>query len=89
MRQLRPTVTRAGTVALLPTMVMPAYRRSGSCRFGFRSSPLPITLDEFFAGGWDYEGILAADPSLVDPKFRQPNQFLAPRELRFTVKFQF
>jgi hypothetical protein len=50
---------------------------------------LPITLDEFFAGGWDYEGILAADPSLVDPKYRQANQFLAPRELRFTVKFQF
>ena len=50
---------------------------------------LPITLDEFFAGGWDYEGLLAADSSLVDPKFRQANQFQAARELRFTVKFEF
>jgi hypothetical protein len=30
-------------MARLPTMVIPAYRRSGSSRFGFRSSPAPTT----------------------------------------------
>lgn len=50
---------------------------------------LPITLDQFFNTGFDYEGILAGDPSLVDPKFRQANQFQAPREVRLTLKFEF
>ena len=50
---------------------------------------LPLTLDRFFAGGWDYEGLLAADPTKVDPKFRQADQFQAPREIRFLVKFEF
>jgi hypothetical protein len=50
---------------------------------------LPLTLDRFFAGGWDYEGLLKADPTKVDPKFRQADQFQAPREVRFMVKFDF
>lgn len=50
---------------------------------------LPITTEAFFAGGLDYAGLLAADPTLLDPKFNQPDQFQAPRELRFTVKFEF
>lgn len=50
---------------------------------------LPLTLDQFFAGGWNCEALLAADPSSVDPKFRQADQFQAPRELRFSVKFRF
>ena len=50
---------------------------------------LPITQEQFFAGGYDYEGLLADDPSLVDAKFGQPNQFQAPREVRFTMKFIF
>jgi hypothetical protein len=50
---------------------------------------LPLTLDRFFAGGWDYEALLAADPTKVDPKFRQADQFQAPREIRFLVKFEF
>jgi hypothetical protein len=51
-------------------------------------SDLPVTLDQFF-NGFDYEGLLTANPTSVDPKFRQADQFLAPRELRFTVKFTF
>ena len=39
--------------------------------------------------GWDYEGLLAADPSLLNNRFAQPNQFQAPREIRFTLKFEF
>jgi hypothetical protein len=52
-------------------------------------SALPITQEQFFTGGYDYEGLLAADPSLTDAKFRQANQFQGPREIRFTVKFTF
>jgi hypothetical protein len=52
-------------------------------------SSLPVTQAEFFSGNFGYEGLLAADPSLVDPKWGQPNQFQAPREVRFTLKFQF
>ena len=53
------------------------------------TSDLPLTLSQFFTGGWDYEGILTANPSFVDPKFRQADQFQAPREIRFLVKFEF
>jgi hypothetical protein len=51
-------------------------------------SDLPLTLDRFFAG-FDYEALLAANPTSVDPKFRQADQFQAPREVRFTVKWAF
>ena len=37
MRQLRPISTPRGIRARLPTSVIPAYRRSGSSRFGGRS----------------------------------------------------
>jgi hypothetical protein len=50
---------------------------------------LPVTTAQFFAGGWDYETILRERPNLNDVKFNQPNQYQAPRELRFVVKFTF
>jgi len=50
---------------------------------------LPISTDEFFAGGWDYEALLAANPNLRDVKWNQPNQYLAPRQIRFDVAFRF
>jgi hypothetical protein len=53
------------------------------------SGTLPISTTAFFNTNWDYEGLLAANPNLVDPKFRQPNQYQAPRELRLTLKFNF
>ena len=33
--------------------------------------------------------LLAANPASIDPKFRQANQYQSPREIRFTVKFEF
>ena len=50
---------------------------------------LPITQEQFFTGGYDYEAELAADPSLLNLKFGQPNQFQAPREVRFTLRYTF
>src|SRR5579859_15694 len=43
-RQFRPITRPGGTVACLPTRVRPAYSRSGSVRFGRRSSPAPTTV---------------------------------------------
>jgi hypothetical protein len=48
---------------------------------------LPLDVGEFFAGGWNYDSLL--DVTDLDVKFNQPNQYQAPREVRFTVKFQF
>ncbi|HXW07829.1 MAG TPA: TonB-dependent receptor [Vicinamibacterales bacterium] len=53
------------------------------------TSTLPITTSQFFNTQWDYEGLLAANPSLVDPKYARANQYLAPREVRLTLKFVF
>jgi hypothetical protein len=53
------------------------------------ASSLPLSTEEFFAGGWDYNGLLAADPSLLSVQFNQPNQFQAPRAVRLSMKFQF
>jgi hypothetical protein len=50
---------------------------------------LPLTTDEFFAGGWDYPGLLAANPNLLDVKFNQADQYQAPRSVRLSVRFQF
>jgi hypothetical protein len=50
---------------------------------------LPLTTEEFFAGGWDYNSVLAENPDILDVKFNQPNQFLGARELRLTLKFRF
>lgn len=59
-------------------------------RFNDRTvGSLPLTTDEFFAGGWDYDSLLAANPDILDVKFNQPNQFQAPRQVRFSLKFQF
>lgn len=53
------------------------------------ATSLPLTVDEFFAGGWDYERMLAADPTLLDVKFNQADQWQDPREVRVFVKFMF
>jgi hypothetical protein len=50
-------------------------------------SDLPLNTDEFFAGGWNYSSLL--NPEINDVKFNQANQWQAPREVRFTVKFDF
>ena len=50
---------------------------------------LPLTTEEFFAGGWDYDALLAANPSLLDVRYNQADQFQAPREVRLTLKFDF
>jgi hypothetical protein len=52
-------------------------------------SALPLSTQQFFAGGWDYDTVLAANPRIHDVKFNQPDQFMAPREVRLTVKFRF
>ena len=53
------------------------------------TSTLPLTTNQFFNTSWDYEALLAANPASIDPKFRQANQYQSPREIRFTVKFEF
>ena len=55
----------------------------------FGTATLPVNTNQFFNTTWDYEGLLAANPSIVDPKWGQPNQWQAPREVRLTVKFTF
>jgi hypothetical protein len=50
---------------------------------------LPLTSTQFFAGGWDYNTLLAQNPGILDVKYNQPDQFLAPREIRLGVKFTF
>jgi len=55
----------------------------------FGTGTLPVNTDQFFNTSWDYEGLLAANPAIVDPKWGQPNQWQAPREVRLTVKFTF
>jgi hypothetical protein len=50
---------------------------------------LPLTSEQFFAGGWDYEGLLAANPSLLNVQYNQANAFQAPRQIRLQMKFQF
>jgi outer membrane receptor protein involved in Fe transport len=57
-------------------------------------SDLPVpgtgnTAQRFFAGGWDYESILAGQPNLQDVRYNQADVFQAPREIRLTVKFSF
>jgi hypothetical protein len=50
---------------------------------------LPLTSEQFFAGGWEYEGLLAANPNLADVKLNQPNQFQAPRSVCLSMRVQF
>ncbi len=47
-----------------------------------------MTSQQFFAG-FDYESMLQARPNLLDPKYLQPNQFQAPREVRLLVRWEF
>jgi hypothetical protein len=59
-------------------------------RFNGRTvGSVPVSTSRFFAGGWDYETLLAANPNLLDNRFNQPDQFQAPREVRLTLKFTF
>jgi outer membrane receptor protein involved in Fe transport len=59
-------------------------------RFNNRTvSDLPVDTEEFFAGGWDYEGLLRADPTLLDVKFNQADQWQAPRQVRLSMRIQF
>jgi hypothetical protein len=53
------------------------------------SGNLPLDTEDFFAGGWDYNTLLAQNPGILDVKYNQPDQFLAPREIRLGVKFTF
>jgi hypothetical protein len=53
------------------------------------TSTLPLTTSQFFNTSWDYDALLAANPASIDPKFNQPNEWQAPREVRLTVKFTF
>jgi hypothetical protein len=62
--------------------------RYDNSRFG-GTSTLPITTEQFYNTSWNYESILAANPSLVDPKYNLANQYQAPREMRLTFKFLF
>lgn len=48
---------------------------------------LPLTTEQFFAGGWNYESFMT--PSLVDVKFNQADAYQAPREIRFSAKLSF
>ncbi len=50
---------------------------------------LPLTTEQFFAGAWDYNRLIAANPQILDVKYNQPDQFQAPREVRVSVKFTF
>jgi hypothetical protein len=50
---------------------------------------LPLNSEEFFNQPWDYEALLREDPTLLDVKFNQPDQFQAPRAIRLTAKFTF
>ena len=50
---------------------------------------LPITTEEFFAGGWDYEALIAANPSIQNELFNKPDQYQAPREVRLSLRLTF
>jgi hypothetical protein len=84
-------VRLAGTTFQVGMTVLNLFDRDAATRLDNTRmvGDLPLTLEGFFAGGWDYEGLLAADATKVDPKFRQADQFQGPREVRFLVKFQF
>lgn len=53
------------------------------------AADLPLTTTQFFAGGWDYEQLLASNPARLDVKFNQPDQFQTERSLRLTARFIF
>jgi hypothetical protein len=51
------------------------------------SADLPLTSEEFFAGGWDYEELVAGTQQ--NPLYNMTDQFQGRRVLRFSVKFEF
>lgn len=53
------------------------------------ASSLPLSTAAFFAGGWDYEGLLAANPKILDVKYNQPDQYQSARQVRVMAKFTF
>jgi len=50
---------------------------------------LPLTSEEFFAGGWDYEALIAANPNIQNELFNKPDQYQAPREVRLSLRVSF
>lgn len=51
---------------------------------------IALSMDEFFAGGWDYEQKIAElGPTGQDPAFMMADNYQAPRELRLTFRFSF
>mgnify|MGYP002622768769 FL=1 len=52
-------------------------------------SSLPLTTQQFFGGGWDYEQLLAANPNLTNSLFNQPDQFQGPRVVRLSVRLAY
>ena len=83
----------AGRTVQLGVTVLNLFDRDSVTRLDntrmFGTNTIDVTQEQFFTGAYDYEGQFAADPDLADPKFRQPNQFQAPRQVRFSVKFTF
>ncbi len=58
-------------------------RRHNERTFG----SLPLTTNQFFAGGWNYESLIT--PSITDVRFNLANAFQAPREVRLSAKLSF
>jgi hypothetical protein len=52
-----------------------------------QNQDLPLTTEEFFAGGWDYEQLVKT--VTPNPFYNMTNQFQGRRELRFSVKLEF
>jgi hypothetical protein len=83
----------AGRTVQLGVTVLNLFDRDAVTRLDntrmFGTNTIDVTQEQFFSGAYDYEGQFAADPTLADPKFGQANQFQAPRQVRFSVKFTF
>ncbi len=58
-------------------------RRHNERTFG----SLPLSTNQFFAGGWDYERLIT--PNITDVKFNLANAFQAPREVRLYARLSF
>lgn len=57
-------------------------------RFNERTfGSLPLTTNQFFAGGWNYESLIT--PNITDVRFNLANAFQAPREVRLSAKLSF
>jgi outer membrane receptor protein involved in Fe transport len=47
----------------------------------------PLTTQQFFAGGWDYERLIT--PNIANTLFNYADQFQAPREVRLEARLSF